>query len=416
MFEDLFTDGSTIERYRTAPFLDERLCWLEHYAESGARPHTLRTIAAHQVHLVSLLDLQPGDRVGISRIESAAERWFLPWVRRSGRPVRPDTFRRFVGHAVRWLRFAGMFEEAPCRPRHAHADEVAAFASWMRTERGWAEETIRCCRNAVDHFFDRLDGCGTALGSVRIEDIDGQVACWRACGLSRVTVNDYAQRLRTFFRFAERQGWCMPGLADGIMPPRFHPGEPVPKGLDRDEVVCLLATTEGDRPADLRDRAILMLLITYGLRAGEVAGLGLDDLDWAEERLQVRRPKPGRTHHHPLSRSVGQAILRYVREARPTRPERALFLSLQAPVRPMTSIAVSHVVGRRAARIGISGRRRGAHALRHGAAQHLLDHGLSMKEVGDYLGHRSVSATSAYARVRLGVLREVADIDLEGMA
>ena len=82
----------------------------------------------------------------------------------------------------------------------------------------------------------------------------------------------------------------------------------------------------------------------------------------------------------------------------------------------MTSIAVSHVVGRRAARIGISGRRRGAHALRHGAAQHLLDHGLSMKEVGDYLGHRSVSATSAYARVRLGVLREVADIDLEGMA
>ena len=120
------------------------------------------------------------------------------------------------------------------------------------------------------------------------------------------------------------------------MPPRFLPGDTVPKGLNRDEVVRLLATTEGDRPADLRDRAILMVLITYGLRAGEVAGLLLEDLDWAEERLQVRCPKPGRTHHYPLSRGVGQTILRYIREARPTRPERARFLSLQAPIRPIT--------------------------------------------------------------------------------
>ena len=80
----------------------------------------------------------------------------------------------------------------------------------------------------------------------------------------------YGQRLRTFFRFAERQGWCTRGLADGIMPVRFHPGETLPKGLNRDEVLRLLATTEGNRQADLRDRAILMVLIAYGLRASEV--------------------------------------------------------------------------------------------------------------------------------------------------
>ena len=62
------------------------------------------------------------------------------------------------------------------------------------------------------------------------------------------------------------------------MPSRFHPGEPLPKGLDREEVLRLLATTEGGRPADVRDRAILMVLVVYGLRAGEVAGLRLDDL------------------------------------------------------------------------------------------------------------------------------------------
>ncbi len=415
MFKELFTDGPTIERYRATPFLDERLRWLEHCAESGARSNTLRKIANCQLHLVNLLDLQVGDRIGITRIEAAAEQWSLPGVRRFNTHARPDARQRFVDHAVRWLRFAGMFEEEPCRPRHAHTDEVAIFANCMRAERGWAEETVRGCYNAIDRFFDRLDDRGIALDSVRIEDIDDQVAHWHACGLSRVTVKDYAERLRSFFRFAEGRGWCMAGLADGIMAPRFHPGETIPKGLDRDEVMRLLATTEGDRPADVRARAILMVLITYGLRAGEVAGLGLDDLDWREERVQVRRPKPGRTHHYPLSRGVGQTILRYIREVRPPRPERALFLTLNAPIRPITGHTIGHVVRRRVARIGIVGKRRGPHALRHGTAQYLLDHGLSMKEVGDYLGHRSVSATAAYARVQLDTLREVGEIDLEGL-
>ena len=158
-----------------------------------------------------------------------------------------------------------------------------------------------------------------------------------------------------------------------------------------------------------------MLLIAYGLRSGEVAGLRLDDLDWEAETLRVHCPKPGRTHHYPLSRGVGQTILRYIRELRPPRPERTLFLTLNAPIRPLSRSAIAHVVSSRLDRLGITGKRRGAHALRHAAAQHLLDHGLSMKEVGDYLGHRSVLATSGYAKVQLGILREVADIDLEGL-
>ena len=416
MFENLFTDGHTIERYLTAPLLDERRCWLEHCAEAGVRRYTLRQLASTQICLVHRLGLQAGDRVDIRRIKAAAEQWIRHDRCRSHGSARWDARQRFVGGAVRWLRFVDMFEEEPCLPRHAHTDEVAIFARWMRRERGWSEETVLGCCSAVDRFFDRLDDRGITLDSVRIADIDGQIAYWRACGLSRVTIKQYAKRMRTFFRFAEGRGWCMAGLAGSIMPPRFLPGETIPKGLDRDETVRLLATTEGDRPADIRARAILMVLIAYGLRAGEVAGLGLDDLDWTEERLQVRRPKPGRTHHNPLSRGVGQAILRYIREVRPPRPERALFLTLNAPIRPMTRDAIGNVVRSRVDRIGISGKRRGPHALRHGAAQHLLDHGLSMKEVGDYLGHRSVSATAAYARVQIDTLREVGEIDPEGLA
>ena len=415
MFENLFTRGAILKRYRTAPLFDERLRYLIHCAQAGVRRKSLRWIAAHQVNLVRLLDLHEGDRVDMVRIEAAAEQWSLPGGRRCRQPALAEARQRFVGHAVRWLRFVNLLEE-PCKARHAHTGEVAVFAAWMRTDRGWSEETIRGCCGTVDCFFDWLDERGVALASVAMTDIDQAVARWHARDYSRVTIHDYSQRLRTFFRFAERQGWCTPGMADGIMPSRFHRGETASKGLTRDEVLRLLATSEGDRRSELRDRAILMVLIAYGLRAGEVAGLRLDDLDWTQETLRVRCPKPGRTHHYPLSRGVGQTILRYIREVRPPRPDRALFLSLNAPIRPMTRGAIGHVVSSRLDRLGIVGKRRGPHALRHATAQHLLDQGLSMKEVGDYLGHRSVSATSAYAKVQLGTLREVGDIDLEGLA
>ena len=414
MFKDLFAQPGIVARYRAAPLHDERLRYLMHCAQGGAKRTTLRAIAAHQVNLVHLLDLRGGERVSGPRIEAAAARWSLPGGRRCRRPARTDACQRFIGHTVRWLRFVDMLEE-PDATRHAHADEVAVFAAWMRKERGWSEDTVVSCLGTVDCFFEWLDEWGVALASVGIADIDRAIALWRARDCGRVTIHDYAQRLRTFFRFAERRSWCATGLADGIMPPRFHPGETVPKGLNRDEVLRLLATTEGERPADIRDRAILMVLIAYGLRSGEVAGLRLDDLDWEEETLAVRCPKPGRTHRYPLSRGVGQAILRYLGDVRPSRSERTLFLTLTAPIRPLSGGAMNHVVRSRLNRLGIAGKRRGPHALRHAAAQHLLDQGLSMKEVGDYLGHRSVSATSSYAKVQLGALRKVADIDLEGL-
>ncbi|WP_419936971.1 tyrosine-type recombinase/integrase [Candidatus Palauibacter sp.] len=410
MFEALFIDRDTIARYRRAPLLEERLSYLKHCAREGARPLTLRTVAAAQIALIHLLDLREGERVSLPRIEAAADR-------RSSRPAQPTARRNFVSRAVRWLRFAGLLDE-PCgvRPRHAQVAEVAVFREWMRNERGWSESTICNCCNTIDHFFDWLGEWDIALDAVVVADIDRAVVRWHARGCSRSTIRMYGHRLRPFFRFAERRGWCSHGLADGIMPVRFHPAEALPKGLNRDEVLRLLATSEGSRPAALRDRAILMVLIAYGLRAGEVAGLRLDDLDWANETLRVRHPKPGCTHHYPLSRGVGQAIVRYLTEARPPRPERALFLTLIAPIRPVTRQAVSNVVRTRLDRLGITGKRRGAHALRHAVAQRLLDHGLSFKEVGDYLGHRCTSSTAVYAKVQLSTLREVADIDLEGLA
>ncbi|MES0192706.1 tyrosine-type recombinase/integrase [Mesorhizobium sp. C264A] len=137
--------------------------------------------------------------------------------------------------------------------------------------------------------------------------------------------------------------------------------------MSRDEVIRLLATTEGDRPRDIRDRAILTLLITYGLRAGEVSGLQLGDLDWEQEMLRVRCPKPGRTHLYPLSAGVGQTVLRYLREVRPKHINRSLFLTMKVPIKPLNRGVIKWIVCSRLDRLGIKGKRRGPHALRHAA-------------------------------------------------
>jgi site-specific recombinase XerD len=415
MFEQIFFPR-TAERYRAAPLVEERERYLVHLRETGAKRPTLRKCANDQLSLVRLLKLKEGGRVRRSQIEAVTAIWSQPKARRCDRAASSKAKARFVTHAVRWLRFLGWLDE-PEREHHPHHAKVAIFEKWLRQERGLSTATIQDYCRATDHFFCRLAENGVPLSAVRMTDIDDVIAAEHKRGAwNRRTIHDYAQRLRAFFRFAEARDWCVRGVANGIMPPRFMRDEGVPKGLKRADVQRLLATTEGDRPVDKRDRAILMLFIAYGLRAGEVGGLRLDDLSWENEILRVRCPKPGRTHTYPLSRGVGDAILRYIREVRPSGFGRALFFTMRAPIRPLDRRALGKIVKDRLASLGIIAGKRGTHALRHAAAQHLLDQGMSMKVIGDFLGHRDPSSTAIYAKVNLAALREVAALDLEGLA
>jgi integrase/recombinase XerD len=414
MFEEIFFP-KTAKKYRAAPLVEQRERYLVHLRETGARRSTLRTCANDQLSLARLLDLKEG-RVRVSEIESAAAIWSQPKGRRCDQPASRKAKTCFINHAVRWLRFLGWLDEAD-EVGHPHSAEVEAFEGWMRQDRGLSEETIRDYRAVADQFFNWLAAINIPLASVKIIHVDDAITDKKARGTcSRRTMHDYAQRLRAFFRFAEARGWCLPGIAKGIVAPRFMRGESVPRGLKREDVLRLLATTEGDRPADKRDRAILMLFIAYGLRAGEVGGLRLDDLDWENERLRVRCSKPGRTHVYPLSRGVGDAVLPYLREVRPSGFGRALFFTMRSPIRPLDRRSLGKIVRDRLAGLGIVSGKRGPHALRHAAAQHLLDQGMSMKVIGDFLGHRDPSSTSIYAKVDLAALREVAALDLEGLA
>jgi site-specific recombinase XerD len=365
--------------------------------------------------LVRLLNLKKGGRVRLTQIEAATAVWSKPKARRCDRAASPKARSRFTSRGIQWLRFLGWLDE-PKHEYHPHHAKVAIFEKWMREERGLSVATIQGTCRATHRFFFWLAAKGVPLSAVRMTDIDDAVAAEHKRGVwNRRTIHSYAQRLKAFFLFAEARGWSRPGLAAGIMPPRFMDDETVPKGLKREDVLRLLASVQGDRPLDKRDRAILMLFVAYGLRAGEVRGLRLDDLDWKNEMLRVRCPKPGRTHLWPLSHAVGHAILRYIREARPSGFGRSLFLTSYAPIQPLGKTAFGQIVRHRLAGIGIVSGRRGTHALRHGAAQHLLDQGMSMKVIGDFLGHRDPSSTTIYAKVNLAALREVAALDLEGL-
>lgn len=415
MFEDLFRCPATIEKHRTAPLVEERVEYLRYLETVGVQPRSLTKLAAYLLRLIRLLNLTEPRAVSVAEVEEAASQWWRPGMdefrKRGGHHIRT----LFAASSLRWLRFLGWLEE-PEKPPRQLTPQVAAFAAWARGERGYAEATVESCCEVAEDFFRFLAESKVPFASVSVVDVDRAVAAKSArAELSRRTIENMTTRLKMFFRFAEDRGWCKPGIAAAITFPRIWVNDDVPSGLKREDVVRLLATTEGDRAVDKRDRAILMLLAAYGLRSNELRGLQLDDFDWERETLRIRRTKPGRTHVYPLSAGVGQAVLRYLHEVRPRHRDRTLFLTLGVPFKPLTRGTLGYIVRRRLRSLGIVTGRRGPHALRHAAAQHLLDQGMAMKVIGDFLGHRSTSSTSVYAKADLNALREVAAFDLEGL-
>lgn len=415
--DHLFKQTEAVQRHLAAPLAYSRFTYLAHRAEQGAKSSTLRGIAALQLKVIHYLELGEHGKVARPDIEAAAWRWASQDPARRGGDLHVAQ-RHFVSHAICWLRFLGRLEDSAIST-HLHSGEVAEFVDYMRHERGWSEATIRDRRARADNFLRCFCARTGALAEVTIATIDqalnennartGRPRC-------RTTIQTHADALRAFFRFAEDRGWSRPGVAAAIVAPRVYRDAALPVGPSWEQQQLLLASTESDGPADLRDRALLLLLSAYGLRVGEVCALQLDDIDWKAETLRVRRPKTQRIDVFPLSRRVGEALARYLRQARPQTDARKIFLTFTAPIRPLGISAISSVVRSRMQRCGITCPRRGAHALRHAFAQRLLDEGFLMQEIGDCLGHRSLDSTAIYAKIDLTGLRQVADFDLEGLA
>jgi site-specific recombinase XerD len=284
----------------------------------------------------------------------------------------------------------------------------------MLNERGLAVATRRGRRFVINGFLSKMIAAGDSPTVLTIRDIDAYLqSLGEQGGHSRASLQMIAGCLRAFCRYGATRGWCGNGLAEAIKSPRVYSLDSLPSGPSWEDVKRLLALTEGNKPANIRDRAILMLLAIYGLRAGEVLQLRLEDFDWESELLSVRCSKTRKGRIFPLSRPVGDAVLRYVRQVRPRTSHREVFLTLLAPIRPVRALWA--IVAKRLRHLGVTTTHHGPHALRHACATHLLSEGLSLKQIGDHLGHCDPDATRIYAKVDISGLRKVADVDLGGL-
>jgi site-specific recombinase XerD len=205
--------------------------------------------------------------------------------------------------------------------------------------------------------------------------------------------------LRSFFRFLVREGETDIDLAAAVPSVRCREQNAVPKYLNDEDVERLLKSCDRSGSAGRRDYAALVLLARLGLRAAEVAGLKLDDIDWRSGEIRVLGKGQVRDRV-PLLPEVGEALVEYLRHDRRRVPCREVILRLKAPLRGFgSSAAVSTLVRRALARAKLKPPHQGAHLLRHSLATKLLRRGASMAEIAEVLRHRSPGTTEICAKV-----------------
>jgi site-specific recombinase XerD len=213
--------------------------------------------------------------------------------------------------------------------------------------------------------------------------------------------------LKSFLSYLYREGLLDRDLSGAVEAPRHYRLARVPRSISWADVEQMLNVVDRRAPVGRRDYVILLLLITYGLRAREVAALTLDDFDWKRQRLLVLERKAGHSTAYPLTPTIADAVVDYLKNGRPQSSGRYLFVQQCAPYQRINDICVSQRVTLYLRKAGIRVHRAGSHTLRHSCVQRLVEATLSLKTIGDYVGHRSAASTRVYTKVDIEGLRQV---------
>jgi len=219
--------------------------------------------------------------------------------------------------------------------------------------------------------------------------------------------------VRLLLEFAAEKGWVESTLRDAVPALRTYRLSGVPVGVSESELTRLLTDPWESGECVLRDRAILWLLATYGVRRGQISALSLSDIEWPSRTIRFAAHKGGKPVEHTLTSEVAEALSAYLRKERPESTSEAVFLRARVPHVRLGPGAISVMVAARMVRSGLSPR--GPHAFRHAFATRLLRNGQTVKTIADLLGHRSLEAVSIYAKVDYVRLRQVAGEWPEGV-
>lgn len=315
--------------------------------------------------------------------------------------VGPQSLRLPLGY----LREAGVVPEPVSVALDGPVERLLAdYREYLTSERGLAAETIGHYERVARLF---VAGRGTPEG-VELERLaarDVSAFLVRECPKRSVSgARDLATRLRCLLRYLHVAGAIGLPLQHAVPGVAYRRDHGLPRGLQPQDVARLLASCDRRTLVGRRDYAVLLLLCRLGLRAGEVAAIGLQDIDWRRGEFQVHG-KGSRLDLLPMPVDVGQAIVAYLR-CRPRSRSRAVFLLAIAPYSPASSHTVSCIVRHACVRAGLPVVH--AHRLRHTAATELLRAGGSLPEVAQVLRHRKLETTAGYAKVDRRALRELA--------
>jgi site-specific recombinase XerD len=298
----------------------------------------------------------------------------------------------------------GACRSAPTALQAAEPGLVADFKVWLRKHRGASDSTIKLYARDVTHLMTALEDDPERWEPAAIRGFFLD----RASHCGKGTVEKLTTSLRAFLRYLAVKGRCRAGLAD-VVPGYAHWRlADLPRYLAAEQVNRLIAACDGEAVERRRDRAILLLLARLGLRAGDVAQLRLDEIEWATGSLRVS----GKSRYEvrlPLPQDVGDAIAAYLARRPSTCPSDHVFLRNIAPFRPfLNGDGVSSLVRRLMQQVGIVAPVKGAHVLRHTAATEMLRHGGPLEKIGLVLRHRGVDTTARYAKADVALLKQIA--------
>ena len=280
------------------------------------------------------------------------------------------------------------------------------YSRYLLGERGLTPGTVAgYCHRVRPFVAGRLRGSEVVWEGLTASDVTGFVLSecpGRGVGTAKLVVC----ALRSLLGWLHLTGQVPAPLAQVVPAVAGWRAARMPKELTTSELAALLGAPDRGTVVGRRDYAILLLLSRLGLRAGEVAGLTLEDIDWRAGTVQVRG-KGNRVEALPLPADVGAAVVAYLRRGRPAGAlDRAVFIRVHAPAQGLTTGGITMIVFDAAARAGLPPMH--AHRLRHTAATAMLRSGASLVQVGQVLRHRSALSTAIYAKVDIDALRILA--------
>ena len=412
MIDKIFVFQSTRDRQREAPLLQEREAFLAYLYRQQIPLKRLRSIASMLLHIMRLLDLKTPRTLSPFEIRQAAHLWLSdPHQVRSRRPKSEQSFHSL---STRWFKFA-LLISSKTTVKNAHEILLDDFREYLTATRGLSPLGVRniCVRSA--YFLSWVYLQQIDVRTMSLMDVERFLHTRAVKGDKPRTIESICSALRQLFRYLELRGIGNGRIAPKIVGPRINRYDSQPRGPAWTDVRRLLDHNFGSTAFNIRADAIVSLCAIYALRRCELSALTLDDLDWQNETIRLKRAKSQRLQYLPFKYEVGETILRYLRHVRPRCVCRRLFVTIRPPFRPIASSSIWSIISNRLRALGIESENRGSHALRHSCATYLLRSGSSLKDVADFLGHSDLKSVTIYARHDLKSLSEVANFSLAGV-